>query len=131
MSATPLTKAQLAAREAFKRAVAEGTDAGYPERVTLVPADDVDRETFMRTVGDNLRAGVPVVFVRDDGHEMMLAPAARTGVLGWIDKRLGRTRLHIAVRAGAFAPAVDRDQVVRLARDEELRRIVTDDLCTV
>lgn len=132
MSSASLTRAQRAAQEAFKRAVLDDGEAGgYPDAVALLPDEALDPETFARTVGSNIRAGIPVVLVREDGQETMLAPMARSGLPGWIDRRLGRTRIHIEVRGEAKQTAVDQDCMVHLARGDELKQLVTGDLCAI
>jgi len=106
---TELTHNQLVAREAFKSAVIHGDGAGYPERVTILPAETVyDLERLSDVLDATVAEGASLILVRADGAEMLIEPRRRRGLGGVIDRVLRRVRVDVSTR-GDEKPAHHRD----------------------
>ncbi|HWV85918.1 MAG TPA: hypothetical protein VNZ62_10790 [Capillimicrobium sp.] len=96
---TELTHNQLVAREVFKSAVIHGDGAGYPERVTILPAETVsDLERFSDVLNATVAEGESLILVRADGAEMLIEPHIRRGIGGLVDRVLRRVRIDVSTR---------------------------------
>lgn len=99
-----LTHSQRVGLDAFLRAISDGAEAGYPDSVRIVTSDGMTLERLSELLEDSVRRDVPIVIVRNDGAEMLLAPTPRHGIPGLVDRVRRRVRVTVRTRG-------DRDPV--------------------
>lgn len=103
--------------DAFAKAVVAdyNDDPRYPANAIVLPATVTTREFLAATEHHDLNR-VSVVFVREDGAELIVSPRSPSSLLERVKARLGLTPLDITVRP-PDGPLVYHDRRAVRARD--------------
>ena|ERR1700742_4944526 len=99
------------ARQLFLRATMSDADFGYPDAVAFLSIDMEGWEDVLtRTIFDE---GKAVVLVDEEATELLIEPAPRLGLRGFVDQRRGRRRIRVRFRHGTHAYGLNDVTVAR------------------